>query len=108
MAPITLQQHCEVFQIPGLDYTEPAFQIAVAASDSLSQVRFFLDVGTTPGGSDVLHEEKLGGALTKVSKVFASLYVVSRSHMSSMLRSVKQTTCEHISQTVLYFLHGKI
>ena len=58
-----------MFQLPGLDYTEPAFQISVAAVDSLSQVRFFLNVGTTPGGNDVVNEQNLGGALTKLSKV---------------------------------------
>lgn len=66
---VDLPQHCEVTQVTDLDYTEPAFQIAVAASDSLSLVSFFLDVGTIPGGNDVLLQEKLGGALTKVSKV---------------------------------------
>lgn len=66
---VTALRHCEVEQLPGYDYTEPVFQIATAASDSLSQVSFFLDVGTAPGGTDVINQEKLGGAQTKVSKV---------------------------------------
>ena len=60
---------CEVVQLPGYDYTEPAFQIATAASDSLSRVSFFLDVGTAPGGTDVMNQKKLGGAQVKMAKV---------------------------------------
>lgn len=52
-----------------LDYTEPAFQIEVTASDSLSKVRYFMDVGTTPGNNDVISEKYIGGGLTKITKV---------------------------------------
>ena len=64
-----LPEHCDVSQVPDLDYTDPAFQIAVSVSDSLSMVRLYLDIGTFPGGSDVLSQERLEGAMTKLSKV---------------------------------------
>jgi len=51
------------------DYTEPAFEIAVAAGDDRSNVRFFVDVGTFPGGSDVVNDQQLGGAETIVATV---------------------------------------
>ncbi|VDH98959.1 Hypothetical predicted protein [Mytilus galloprovincialis] len=45
---------CEVDQIAGRDYVEPMFEIAVRAEDDRSDVAYFLDVGTVPGGKDRL------------------------------------------------------
>ena len=70
--------YCDVIQLPFLDYTEPAFQLAAAATDSLSQVNFLLDIGITPGGCDVMKEEKLGGPLTRLSRVaFTCRFAIS-------------------------------
>eukprot|EP00058_Branchiostoma_floridae_P003027 XP_002588515.1 hypothetical protein BRAFLDRAFT_79470 [Branchiostoma floridae] len=53
--------HCDVQQLPGRDVVEPAFQLAVAAEDDVSQVKLTYDVGTYRGGSDVVKGEDLGG-----------------------------------------------
>lgn len=51
------------------DYAEPAFEISVAAADDRSDVKFFLDIGSFSGGSDVEKDLQLGGAETVVSTV---------------------------------------
>jgi hypothetical protein len=67
---------CEVRQLPGLDYTEPRFEISVRAADDRCQVKLFLDVGTVPGGSDVMKEKELGGQSTIIKEVsFFSLFL---------------------------------
>ncbi|VDI57617.1 Hypothetical predicted protein [Mytilus galloprovincialis] len=63
---------CEVDQIAGRDYVEPMFEIAVRAEDDRSDVAYFLDVGTVPGGKDVMDQHTLGGPKTSVDE--ASLY----------------------------------
>ena len=60
---------CEVEQIPYQDYTEPGFEISVAAGDDKSDLKLFLDVGTYPAGNDVLAQEELGGDSTVMMKV---------------------------------------
>lgn len=60
---------CDIEQIQHRDYTEPAFEISVAASDDRSDVKFFIDVGTFSGGSDVVKNQQLGGAETIVATV---------------------------------------
>ncbi|KAK3612527.1 hypothetical protein CHS0354_024500 [Potamilus streckersoni] len=59
---------CEVQQLKQRDYTEPAFEIAVHAVDDRSQVKFYLDIGTVPGGNDVLKNQSLGGATTTLEQ----------------------------------------
>ena len=61
--------HCSVEQVPGLDYTEPAFQLEVVAADDKSLVTFFYQVGTVPGGSDVLPKTEYGGPSAIISQV---------------------------------------
>ena len=56
-------------QVPGLDYTEPAFQLEMVAADDKSLVTFFYQVGTSPGGSDVLEETEFGGPSAIISQV---------------------------------------
>ncbi|CAG2251012.1 unnamed protein product [Mytilus edulis] len=63
---------CEVEQIADRDYVEPMFEIAVRAEDDRSDVAYFLDVGTVPGGKDVMDQHTLGGPKTSVDE--ASLY----------------------------------
>ena len=55
--------------MPGLDYTEPAFQLEVVAADDKSLVTFFYQVGTVPGGSDVLPKTEYGGPSAIISQV---------------------------------------
>ncbi|XP_052081925.1 uncharacterized protein LOC127719726 isoform X2 [Mytilus californianus] len=59
---------CEVEQIAGRDYVEPMFEIAVRAEDDRSDVAYFLDVGTVPGGKDVMDQHTLGGPKTSVDE----------------------------------------
>ncbi|XP_033637723.1 uncharacterized protein LOC117298529 [Asterias rubens] len=61
--------HCSVEQVPGLDYTEPAFQLEVVAADDKSLVTFFYQVGTVPGGSDVLPKTEYGGPSAIISQI---------------------------------------
>ena len=56
-------------QLPYKDYTDPTFEIAVAASDDKAEVRIFLDIGTFASGSNVMREESLGGPVTVKSVV---------------------------------------
>ncbi|XP_033105583.1 uncharacterized protein LOC117107873 isoform X2 [Anneissia japonica] len=55
---------CFVTQVPGLDYTNPTFELIFNAHDSRSELVYTLDVGTLPGGSDVISDMELGGAVT--------------------------------------------
>lgn len=60
---------CEVVQLPDRDHTEPEFRLRLDAEDDRSNVILKLDIGTIPGGSDVIYRKDLGGfsiALTEV------------------------------------------
>ncbi|KAK3612515.1 hypothetical protein CHS0354_024486 [Potamilus streckersoni] len=59
---------CQVMQLKHRDYTEPAFEIAVHAVDDRSRVKFFLDIGTVPGGNNVMKNQPLGGATTTLEQ----------------------------------------
>ena len=58
-----------VFQHKYLDYTEPEFSISVEAAEDKGPLRFFLDIGTIPGESDVVNNMELGGPSTVISTV---------------------------------------
>ena len=60
---------CLVEQIPGLDYTEPAIHIQVAASDDVSYVTYHLSVGTEPGGNEVIDNQVFGGPSAIITQV---------------------------------------
>lgn len=63
---------CEIVQSPGRDYTEPEFRLRLDAEDDRSNVILTLNVGTVPGGGDVIKGKELGGfstALTEVSNI---------------------------------------
>ncbi|XP_022102001.1 uncharacterized protein LOC110985344 [Acanthaster planci] len=61
--------NCGIEQVPGLDYTEPAFQLEMVAADDKSLVTFFYQVGTAPGGSDVLSKTEFGGPSAIISQI---------------------------------------
>ncbi|VDI76849.1 Hypothetical predicted protein, partial [Mytilus galloprovincialis] len=61
--------NCLVRQILDQDYTEPQFEISIHAGDDRSGVRLYLDVGTVPGGRDVLNTRELAGPATILSEV---------------------------------------
>ena len=50
------------------------FSISMRAEDDRSQVNMFLDVGTVPGGADVLNQFSLGGPKTEVDEVYYFQY----------------------------------
>ncbi|XP_064646203.1 uncharacterized protein LOC135499389 [Lineus longissimus] len=52
---------CEVTQLAGRDFTDPGFEISVRANDDRSQVKMILDIGSAPGGSDLVTGLELGG-----------------------------------------------
>ena len=56
-------------QLPGRDYTEPAFNIEFGVADDRSEVELSFCVGTYSGGCDVINKEPLGGASTVIVKV---------------------------------------
>ena len=65
-------RHCQVRQLPGLDYTDPRVEILVDVKDDRSKVKLTLDIGTEPGLSDVMAGYEMGGpqiVITEVSKV---------------------------------------
>ncbi|XP_078620549.1 uncharacterized protein LOC144887293 isoform X2 [Branchiostoma floridae x Branchiostoma japonicum] len=60
---------CTVYQVKGRDYTEPAFQLAIAADDDKSEVTVTYSIGTFEGGSDLAQDNDLGGPSSIVDQV---------------------------------------
>ena len=60
---------------------EPAFEIAVDAADDRSQVKLRLNIGTVPGGSDVLNGQELGGPATILETVSSLFCVINCVHI---------------------------
>ena len=60
---------CLVEQIAGLDHTEPAIHLQVAASDDVSYVTYHLSVGTEPGGNEVINNQVFGGPSAIITQV---------------------------------------
>jgi hypothetical protein len=58
-----------VFQHKNLDYTEPIFSISVEATEDKGPLRYFLDIGTVPGASDIVSNKELGGPSTVIATV---------------------------------------
>ena len=52
-----------------MDYTEPAFELSIAAGDDRSIVTFTYSVGTVPGGNDVVNAEEFGGPSAIIAHV---------------------------------------
>ena len=53
------------------------FSISMRAEDDRSQVNMFLDVGTVPGGTDVLNQFALGGPKTEIDEVHFFVFIFS-------------------------------
>ncbi|KAI8514390.1 hypothetical protein Bbelb_087140 [Branchiostoma belcheri] len=60
---------CTVYQLRNRDYTEPAFQLAIAVEDDRSEVDVSYSVGSFQGGSDLAKDEVLGGPSAVVEQV---------------------------------------
>ncbi|XP_062582876.1 uncharacterized protein LOC134244633, partial [Saccostrea cucullata] len=60
---------CGVEQVAGRDHTAPEFTINVMAEDDRSNVNLHLDIGTVPGGSNVMSRKQLGGFSTALNDV---------------------------------------
>ncbi|CAH1250560.1 FAT1 [Branchiostoma lanceolatum] len=55
-------RECNVDQVVGYDYAEPAYRIEIVANDDRSQAKLKFDVGTVPGGTDVVSQEEIGNS----------------------------------------------
>ena len=60
---------CQVVQLEGRDYTDPAFNIEFGVADDRSEVELSYCVGTFSGGCDVVDHDTLGGASTVITRV---------------------------------------
>ena len=69
---------CQIQQYRGRDYTDPAYEISVQATEDRGLLKFFLDVGRIPGGTDVLYNRQLGGSLLVSTTVLRSLLIDQR------------------------------
>ena len=58
-----------MLQEVGRDHTEPEFTVFLEAEDDRSNVILTLDVGTVPGGTNVLAGKELGGFSTTLNDV---------------------------------------
>ena len=54
---------CYVRQLPGRSFRDPAYEIAVSASDDISSVKKSYFIGTIAGESDALEERPIRGSL---------------------------------------------
>ena len=63
-------------QIPNLDYTEPAFQLDIAAGDDKSIVTFTYSVGTIPDGTDVVDNDEFSGPSAIIEEVIFKIRLV--------------------------------
>ncbi len=82
---------CEVEQLEGRDITEPAFQIAFRGEDDSGEVRYFLDVGTAPGASDIFQDKELGGPTTVVEDVSSNILYNDNWHRILFSLSIHST-----------------
>lgn len=58
-----------MIQEAGRDYKEPMFRVFLDAGDDLSDINMTLDIGTVPGGKDVIADKELGGFSTMLNDV---------------------------------------
>lgn len=58
-----------MIQEAGRDYKEPMFRVFLDAGDDLSDISMTLDIGTVPGGKDVIAGKELGGFSTMLNDV---------------------------------------
>lgn len=65
----TSEGRCGVIQEAGRDYKEPMFRVFLDAGDDLSDINMTLDIGTVPGGKDVISGKELGGFSTMLNDV---------------------------------------
>lgn len=65
----TSEGRCGVIQEVGRDYKEPMFRVFLDAGDDLSDINMTLDIGTVPGGKDVIAGKELGGFSTMLNDV---------------------------------------
>ena len=106
----TKEGECGVLQEIGRDHTEPEFTVFLEAEDDRSNVILTLDVGTVPGGTNVLAGKELGGFSTTLNDVsgFLNCYQSMMRH-SPWKESVNihlgfsQTLGWHFMQSMLAF-----
>ncbi|KAI6660257.1 hypothetical protein LOD99_10427 [Oopsacas minuta] len=59
---------CTVTQVEGRDYTNPAFILQVSVADDKSQAELTYSIGTYPGGTDVVDNERMNGNTALIAK----------------------------------------
>ena len=62
---------CNVMQVPGLDYSEPAVNIQFNVDDDRCEPDTTFCVGTFRGGCDVVDREPLAGGASLESRVYS-------------------------------------
>lgn len=74
-----------MIQEAGRDYKEPMFRVFLDAGDDLSDINMTLDIGTVPGGKDVIAGKDLGGFSTMLNDVGLNIRKLeaSASHYNS-------------------------
>ena len=82
-------RNCVLEQVPNLDYTEPAFELAIAAGDDRSIVTFTYSVGTVPGGTDVVNEEEFNGPSAIIAQVSLLKLILCNSYIFNAIRTVQ-------------------
>ena len=70
-----------MIQLAGRDHTSPEFIITVMAEDDRSNVNLHLDIGTVPGGSNVMSRRQLGGFSTALNDVSCCQGTLSLVHV---------------------------
>ncbi|XP_070573744.1 uncharacterized protein [Ptychodera flava] len=60
---------CDVYQVPGRDYTDPAFSLEVAVGDENSEVELTFCVGSYKTGCDLLKDQPMGGSAVVIAEM---------------------------------------
>ncbi|KAI6655616.1 hypothetical protein LOD99_2114 [Oopsacas minuta] len=68
----SLATPCDVSQIVGRDYTDPAFFLQINVADDKSQVELTYSVGTYPGGNDVVRDDRMNGNTVLIARQLLS------------------------------------
>lgn len=83
-----------MIQETGRDYKEPMFRVFLDAGDDLSYINMTLDIGTVPGGKDVIAGKELGGFSTMLNDVSHSFNgKAEEKELESSLRKFLKSRC---------------
>ena len=63
---------CTVTQVAGRDYTNPAFILQINVADDKSQAELTYSVGTYPGGTDEVENDRMNGNTVLIARTLTS------------------------------------